>query len=90
MTRGRYKKAPVAGRLLHSEVSELFRGRIGRGRAGGLGRFQLGAGFRGALLQFFLQLLLVFLEHLRIGRRAVIGLGELAGQGSSRFTSKPP
>ena len=30
----------------------------------------------GAFLQLFLQLLLGFLEHLRIGRRAVIGLGE--------------
>src|SRR5690349_3302852 len=34
----------------------------------------------GPLLQFFLQLLLVFLEYLRIGRRAVIGLGELTGE----------
>src|SRR4030095_11426148 len=32
------------------------------------------------LLQLFLQLLLVLLEHLRVGRRAVIGLGELARQ----------
>ena len=34
----------------------------------------------GALLQLFLQLLLGFLEHLRIGRRTVIGLGEFAGE----------
>src|SRR5437868_5746019 len=34
------------------------------------------ARFFSLLLQFFLQLLLVFLEHLRIGRRTVIGLGE--------------
>src|SRR5262249_13368598 len=32
--------------------------------------------FLGALLQSLLQLLLLFLEYLRIGRRAVIGLGE--------------
>ena len=32
------------------------------------------------LLQLFLQLLLVFLEHLRIGRRTVKGLGEFTGQ----------
>src|SRR5207253_11270869 len=32
------------------------------------------------LLQLFLQLLLVFLEHLRIGRRTVIGLGEFTSE----------
>src|SRR3954462_1913466 len=36
--------------------------------------------FVGLLLKLFLELLLGFLEHLRIGRRTVIGLLEFAGQ----------
>src|ERR1700680_2442388 len=35
------------------------------------------AGLFGALLQFVLQLLLLFLEHFRVGGRAVIGLAEI-------------
>ena len=46
-------------------------------RAAGL-RLELLALLFSPLLQLFLQLLLVFLEHLRIGRRTVIGLGEFA------------
>jgi len=42
----------------------------------GLVGLELGTRFGGALLQLFLQLLLGFLKNLRIGRRAVIGLGE--------------
>ena len=38
---------------------------------------QLLASFFGLLLQFFLQLLLCFFEHLRIRGRTVIGLGEI-------------
>ena len=45
--------------------------------------------FFGALLQLFLQLLLVFLEYLRIGRRAVIGLGEFAASGSGSVSGAP-
>src|ERR1700761_8068768 len=52
--------------------------RIGRASRGLAALFQLLAGFVGALLQFLLQLLLVLLELLGIGRRAVIGLGEIA------------
>ncbi len=44
------------------------------GAAAGL---QLLARFFGLLLQFFLQLLLVLLEHLRVRGRTVIGLGEI-------------
>src|SRR6185369_5714336 len=51
----------------------LLRRRIG---GGATCAFELLARFFSLLLQLFLQLLLVFLEHLRIGRRTVIGLGE--------------
>src|SRR5882757_10028465 len=61
-------------------MAGLFRGRIGRRRAARLCGLELLALFLSALLQLFLQLLLVFLELLRIGRRAVIGLGEFTGQ----------
>ena len=48
-----------------------------RRRVGGLLRFQPLAGLFGSLLQFFLQLLLLLLEHLRVSRRTVIGLAEI-------------
>src|SRR5215472_14991718 len=52
--------------------------RIGlRGRRAALLLFQLLARFVGAPLQFLLQLLLRRLELLWIGRRTVIGLGEI-------------
>src|ERR1700680_1686644 len=38
---------------------------------------ELLAGLFGALLQVVLQLLLLFLEHFRVGGRAVIGLAEI-------------
>ncbi len=44
----------------------------------GLLAFQLLARLFSAALQIVLQLLLLFLEHFRIGRRPVIGLGEIA------------
>ena len=72
--RNNSKKGARSGAFLFGYVAALLRGRRPRRR---LGRLQLLAGFLCALLQLFLQLLLVFLEHLRIGRRAVIGLGEL-------------
>src|SRR5205085_10100705 len=39
--------------------------------------FVLLAGFLGAPLQLFLQLLLLLLEHLGIGRRSLVGFGEV-------------
>src|SRR5215203_1328210 len=59
--------------------------RRSRGRRGGRGGARSGALLQPlaqlvrALFEFFLQLLLLFLEHLRIDRRAVEGLAE-AGQ----------
>ena len=44
----------------------------------GFGLLELLALLFSTLLQLFLQLLLVFFEHLRVGRRTIIGLGEFA------------
>src|SRR5882757_9132426 len=49
----------------------LLRRRSGRRRTGGRVGLELLACFLGAFLQFFLQLLLGFLEHLGVGRRPV-------------------
>src|SRR5437016_3764410 len=72
------KKAPLAPFCWLIEW-RLLRGRIGL-RAGSrlrrLGRLELLARLFSPLLQLFLQLLLGGLEFLRVGRRAVIGLGE--------------
>src|SRR5229473_7607345 len=72
------KRRPIRAPFRSSIASCCFllRSRIGRGRAGGRVGLELLARFLGALLQLFLQLLLGFLEHLRIGRRAIIGFGE--------------
>src|ERR1700722_2739246 len=79
-------RAPFVCRKL--AWSLLLRSRVGRGSAAGwLVRFELLACLFGAFLQLFLQLLLGFLEHLRIGRRPIIGLGEIRqreGQGEGR------
>ena len=74
------KKAPGPGAFLFVESDDaLLRGRIGAAlRRPGCVASSFLRCFFGPLLQLFLQLLLVFLEHLRIGRRAVIGLGEFA------------
>ena len=74
------KKAPDPGAIfvVGLPAAGLLRSRIGRRGAGRLGGLELLARFFGALLQLFLQLLLGFLEHLRVGRRTVIGLGEFA------------
>ena len=70
------KRRPDPGAFLLSDIVSRPTSLPDWRAAPRLGRLQLLAGFLGALLQLFLQLLLVFLEHLRIGRRAVIGLGE--------------
>ena len=64
----------------------------GARRRGGLRRllaFEPLARLLGPLLQLFLQLLLLLLEHLRIGRRAVIGLGEIACRSSCGLIGWP-
>src|SRR5262245_58036884 len=71
---GKQKRRPT-GRLSFALSSRLLRSGVLL-----LHVLELLALLVGALLQLFLQLLLVLLEHLRIGRRAVIGLGELARQ----------
>src|SRR6478752_2253737 len=66
------KKAPRSGAFcVCRRIRRLLRRRIGSARS-----FELLALLFSLLLQLFLQFLLVFLELLRIGRRAVIGLGE--------------
>src|SRR6202043_2023001 len=68
-----------------SDGAQSWRGLFGRRRCrrrrlslrGTLLVFQLLARFIGAGLQLFLQFALLLLEHLWIGRRAVIGLGEI-------------
>src|ERR1700710_2603372 len=60
------KKAPEPGAFFHYNRESLLRRRIGRRRTRGRVGFELLPGVLGALLQFFLQLLLGFLEHLRI------------------------
>src|ERR1700733_7721388 len=73
------KKRPVRAPFdLSLKWRGLLRRRIGSSGAG-LGGLQPLARFVGAFLQLFLQLLLVLLENLRVGRRTVIGLGETVG-----------
>ena len=63
--------APLSFSNARDELLRLAR------RGARLALLELLARFFGAALQFFLQLLLLLLEHLRIGGRAVIGLGEI-------------
>src|SRR4051794_13991540 len=71
------KRHPPRSAFLSFRERGLLRRRIGGRAARGSVGFELLAGFFRTLLQLFLQLLLGGLELLRIGRRAVIGLGEL-------------
>src|SRR5262249_28511576 len=75
VTKRRARSAPSSFRKHPANIARLPHRRPGHGA---LLILQPLAGFVGAALQFFLQLLLLFLEDLRIGRRTVIGLGEIA------------